>query len=234
MTDDGTGTPEPGAAPTTPPEGEGQAAPAATGAAAKTFTQDELNAILQDRLARAGATDKSALQDATTELDALRKEKQKREDEALSAEEREKKRANDAEALFAAEKQRADILQTENQRAMYLATKAGKLPLAYHSLIQGATAEELEAALGVAESEHTVDTTAATEARVRTLAHMEADDIAKLGDAFAPLAERLKGKPISIGAGSAAPHQPPAPSLAGGASPKTPDGWRQRSSASRG
>lgn len=196
--------------PTAPDAGagaDGQGAPPAG-----MHTQADVDRIVAQRLERdrtKAADAQAALQAKIAELEAAEK---KREEADLSEGERLKKEAEEAKAGKADAEARAEVAELAATRALFLRGNAADLPAAYAQMVTGKTEAELKESLEAVGKQYAED----VQAVFRQIVTMNADQlVARFGDDAKPLAERLAGKPVSVGA----------PSNAGGTQPGAPTVW---------
>jgi hypothetical protein len=148
-------------------EGETTGAPA-TGAAPKTFTQDELDKTIKDRLARQSQKLREEAGQTVADLQAQiaeRDERLKVIDDAGKTElqrlqdaaDAEKLRADTAAAEKVAADERSSAAETRALVSEVIGEKAPTLPRAYRQLVTGTTREEIEASVIEAQAEYSND-----------------------------------------------------------------------------
>lgn len=173
----------------------------------RTYTQQELDAVAAK--ARRDADNKAKAAEARiAELEAAEAERARAEMTEL---ERARAEAEEAKAAMAAAKSEAAASALAADRANILAAEAPTLPNAYKQMVTGADPDAIRASLQAAQEAYEAD-------RRRVLADvatMTPEQIAAMGDELKPLAERLAGQPVSIGAPSSAGAPAPPPPASG-------------------
>jgi len=213
MADEPTGTPgtDPGAGnPTSPDAGAGADGQGAPPAVAQ--TQADFDRMVGERIGRERKNAEAAQAALQTKIAELEAAEQKRADADLSEGERLKKEAEEAKSAREVAEARAEAAELAATHALFLRGNAADLPEAYARMVTGKTESELK------ESLEKVGKVYAEDAKVvfRSIAGMTPEQLLeRFGDDAKPLAERLAGKPVSVGA----------PSNAGGTQPGAPPVW---------
>lgn len=115
--------------------------------AGKTFTQEQVDALIAKRLSRAMAP----LQAKLAEYEQA---DEKRRQDAMTEQERLAETVRAAEARAAAAEQTAQAAEAARVRAELIAEKAADLPPVFRRLITGSTADEVDASIAAARTEY--------------------------------------------------------------------------------
>lgn len=183
----------------------GDTAPSPTGL----MTQEQVNAIVQERLARERAKAAENQAKLQAELEALRKAEAEREAAELSELERAQKAANEAQAELARAQQEIAQARLEAMRERILSTDASDLPPAYRAQVTGDNEEAIREQISMAREAMKADRVAF----LRSLTTVTPDELlAAYGEDAKPLAERIGPRAPSIGqatnAGAQTQNQP--------------------------
>jgi len=212
MSSEPTGTtPEPGTQPGATTATGATAAPATTaepGPEERSFSPEAVRRLIGDEVKPL----KQQLKDLGTERDALLAEKQTREQAEMTELERLKVAAEKATAGEAVARAEAEESKATALRMTLIARQAPHLPAPYQALVVGQDEESVTQSITEAAQQYQQMADTVRDEWLTKLATMPPEALDELCDAAKPLAARLKQRPGSIGAPSAAPAaQPPGP-----------------------
>jgi len=201
-----------------------------TGAAPPTgtLTQEQVDKIVEQRLARA----KAAAEREKAELQARLEEYERLENERKAAEMTEVEKAQAAAAAAKAEAEAAKAAaHAAEVKALRAEAVPADLPPAYRAMVTGETAEEIAESVAAVQAAFETDRRNVAEKLFQDLVALTPEQIAERypGPGAAALAARLAGKPVNVGSPSNASGQ--GVSLPGTFDPQQPDpmAWaRQR------
>lgn len=179
-------------------------------ASKKTFTQADVDKMMQDRLARQTKQTDKTTEDLQTKLTALEEAEAERERAELTETEKLQADLVAAQAqVKTAEEGRASA-QHDALRSQVIAQHGADLPPAYHTQVQGENAEALLQSVEEARTQHTQDLADYTAKLLSNLATATPEQLTETyGEAATALVTRLEGKPPSIGGPGAAGAAPP-------------------------
>lgn len=201
-----TGAVEPGTDTGADSSGAGTAAVAQAGVAPRTFTQEDVERIIGERLRKVAP--KAEVEGLKAKLAAFEQADKERADAQKTELQKLTERAEAAEQKRLAAEQAALAAQQDALRARLVAAKAPDLPELFRGRVAGTTEDEVLASI---QEQRQAVAELQTEF-VRYLSGATPERIAETyGEAGQALAARLTGTPVSIGAPTAPVGQPAVP-----------------------
>lgn len=173
------------------------------GANAGALTQEQVDKIVADRLARAERKAEAQRAELQAKVDGYERAEEERKAAEMSEVEKAQKAASEAKAEAEAARAEAAAERVRALRADLISQHAADLPPAYKAQVAGTTDEEITESIATARAAYEADRGNVSAAVVQELLTLTPEQVAdKYGEAGKALAGRLAGRPVSVGSPS--------------------------------